>query len=812
MIHLSKEKQAGLDIKRDAELITRRMSGVLNRLGFSQKLYLGFGVIILLMVGLLGYTYINYNAQVQAVDTDLKAHEIIKEADGLLESLLNMETGARGYAITGQDNFLDPYHQGRADYDQYFNSIKRLTSDSPSQQKHLADLQKQYQQWFDWENNHLIASRRKVLSGQMKIEDIIALVQTNTGKNQMDSMRLTIAGIIGQEQQLLASRNEKLREVKHTTEIMTAVGGFLGVTFAIIISVLTSLSISRPLKRLVVATENIKTQDYQEPLRLNVDREFNSLMQNFNAMQAAIKSREDELKQKNEMFRAKIEEVNEANRLKSQFLANMSHELRTPLNSIIGFTARVLKKSGESLPPLQKENLEIVKDEAQHLLELINDLLDYSKIEAGKMEIHLEAFSLAEVIEEVRTMTQTLSEGKDIRYEQDIPDSESLLMTSDRLKVKQILINLLSNAFKYSDRGTVTLAVSQADNAYCLQVRDEGIGIAPEDINSIFDEFCQVDGSYTRKVGGTGLGLSITKKFVEMLGGSIQVSSELGRGSCFTVCLPLDLTAKKIGNDDSETGKKNTGQRIKIVCVDDDLNVQRLYRQYLDDREFELIPLYGHEDIVGKIMELAPDMIILDIMLPVRDGWDILTELKSHPKIKTIPVVMVSVLSEKNLAFKMKADEYLIKPVTQEELLETIMRTVSRKDGLDVLVADDDEHFSNLIGQFLAEEFLPYRLAADGEEAIKQMLVKKPSILILDIMLPKKDGISVLEEIKKREELKGIPVVVVTAKDLDKKEKKKILSSTNLIIQKSGVTVDNLMEILVKTIKEKAHGNESISG
>lgn len=785
---------------------------MLNRLGFSQKLYLGFGVIILLMVGLLGYTYINYNAQVQAVDTDLKAHEIIKEADGLLESLLNMETGARGYAITGQDNFLDPYNQGRADYNQYFNSIKRLTSDSPSQQKHLADLQKQYQQWFDWENNYLIASRRKVLSGEMKIEDIIALVQTNTGKNQMDSMRLTIAGIIGQEQQLLASRNEKLREVKQTTEIMTAVGGFLGVTFAIIISVLTSLSISRPLKRLVVATENIKTQDYQEPLRLNVDREFNSLMQNFNAMQAAIKCREDELKQKNEMFRAKIEEVNEANRLKSQFLANMSHELRTPLNSIIGFTARVLKKSGESLPPLQKENLEIVKDEAQHLLELINDLLDYSKIEAGKMEIHLEAFSLAEVIEEVRTMTQTLSEGKDIRYEQDIPDSESLLMTSDRLKVKQILINLLSNAFKYSDRGTVTLAVSQADNAYCLQVRDEGIGIAPEDINSIFDEFRQVDGSYTRKVGGTGLGLSITKKFMEMLGGSIQVSSELGRGSCFTVCLPLDLTAKKIGNDDSETGKKNTGQRIKIVCVDDDLNVQRLYRQYLDDREFELIPLYGHEDIVGKIMELAPDMIILDIMLPVRDGWDILTELKSHPKIKTIPVVMVSVLSEKNLAFKMKADEYLIKPVTQAELLETIMRTVSRKDGLDVLVADDDEHFSNLIGQFLAEEFLPYRLAADGEEAIKQMLVKKPSILILDIMLPKKDGISVLEEIKKREELKGIPVVVVTAKDLDKKEKKKILSSTNLIIQKSGVTVDNLMEILVKTIKEKAHGNESITG
>ncbi|MDQ7096861.1 CHASE3 domain-containing protein [Desulfosporosinus sp. PR] len=782
---------------------------MLNKLGFAQKLYLGFGIVILLMVGLLGYTYINYNTQVKAVNTDLKTHEVINEANGLLESLLNMETGARGYVITGKDEFLEPYNQGKVDFDRYFRNITQLTADSPSQQAQLNALQEQYRQWFDWENNYVIKSRKKVLDGQMKMSDMIALIQTNKGKNQMDSMRKMLADITNQEQQLLASRNQKLRDIEQTTKIMSTVGGLLGVMLAILISVLTSISVSKPLKRLIVATEHIKTQDYQEPIQPNANKEFNVLIQNFNSMQAAIRIREEELKRKNEVLRIKIEEANEANRLKSQFLANMSHELRTPLNSIIGFTARVLKKCGETLPSLQKENLEIVKEEAEHLLELINNLLDYSKIEAGKMEIHLEAFDLVDVLEEVYTMTQTLSEGKAIRYEQEILEPRPIVMTSDRLKVKQVLINLLSNAFKYSEKGTVTLKVEQINNDYSIRVQDEGIGISPDNIVNIFDEFRQVDGSYTRKVGGTGLGLSITKKFVEMLGGSIQVSSELGQGSCFSVCLPTDLTKKKLGYDETEASNANEKRRIKIVSIDDDFNVQRLYKQYLDDQEFELITLYGHEDIVGKIIEARPDLIILDIMLPVKDGWDILAELKSNAKTKIIPVVMVSVLSEKNLAFKMKVDEYLIKPVTQEEFLGAIMRTVSSKEGIDVLVADDDEHFLSLISQFLDEESLPYRLAGDGEEAIRQMLIKKPSILILDIMMPKKDGISVLEEMRRREELSDIPVVVVSSKNLNVKEKKKILSKTNGFIQKSGVTVESLMEILVKTIKEKGYGSES---
>lgn len=244
------------------------------------------------------------------------------------------------------------------------------------------------------------------------------------------------------------------------------------------------------------------------------------------------------LEQRTEADR-KREEAMEANKHKGQFLAAMSHELRTPLNSIIGFTNRVIKKCSSLLPQTQLENLQIVRDEGEHLLELINSLLDYSKIEAGKMEVYAEEFDLKDAIYEVTTMTRNIAEGKKLNYRQQLPATEDILIYSDKLKVKQILINLLSNAFKYSEKGTVTLSVIIVDRFYRITVEDEGIGISTEHIERIFDEFRQVDGTYTRKVGGTGLGLSITKKFVEMLGGSIEAQSSLGAGSRFIVLLPI---------------------------------------------------------------------------------------------------------------------------------------------------------------------------------------------------------------------------------------------------------------------------------
>ncbi len=776
---------------------------ILNKLNLSQKLYLGFGVIILLMIGMLGYTYVNYNNQVKAVDTNLHTYKVMREADGILESMLNMETGARGFALTGKEEFLEPFYQGVADYQMHFKSIKELVLTNESQQSRLLELHEKYESWYYWETNRIIDGRKKVNDGNLKIDDIISLVRTNTGKNEMDSIRKITSEIIKEEQDLIDVKNNHLRNTIRTTGYTISFGGALVAMFAIMISLLTAMSISKPLKQLIKATDRITSRNYQEPIKLKSDKEFNVLIKNFNCMQEAILLREEELNKKNEVLKSQMAEVNEANRLKSQFLANMSHELRTPLNSIIGFTTRVIKKSGDILPSVQKENLFIVKDEAQHLLELINSLLDYSKIEAGKMEIHIDSFNLIKVIDEVYLMTKTLAEGKEISYSQILFDKENILITSDRIKVKQILINLLSNAFKYSDKGEVRLTLDKENNFYCLKVKDEGIGIPEDNLSDIFDEFRQVDGTYTRKVGGTGLGLSITRKLIEMLGGKIQVESTLGKGSCFTLYLPVNFDEKKEEKEAINVGRTEERKRL-ILSVDDDLNVQRLYKQYLNDHGFELVKLDGSEDVVEKVKEILPDVIMLDIMLPNKDGWEILSELKNTRETKSIPVIMASVLSERNLAYRMMADEYLIKPVTQEELVETIYRTIPKEECIEVLIADDDINFLNLMGQFLREEKIPYTLARDGEEAINKMLERKPDILILDIMMPKKDGFSVLEEVRKAEKIKDTPVIVVTSKDLTISEKHELQKRSSMVIQKSGTLIENVMEVLLKKIKEKS--------
>ncbi len=776
---------------------------VLNKMNLGHKLFIGFGIVIALMVLILVYTYINYDNQTKAVDDNLSSTEIIQESNSILISLLNMETGARGYAISGTSEFLEPFYEGREEYLEHFSRLQELAKNKEYIEGNLKTLNKRYEKWYEWEVTQIIANREKVNAGLFSMEDIVAIVNSQVGKKEMDAIRNIINNVIDAEQNTLNSRYDNLKKAERKTGYVMTFGGFLTALLSIGISLFTALTVSRPVKLLIQATENIKDQRYEEQVRLVGDKELNLLINRFNEMQAMIKYREEQLNIKNEALKAQMAEVNEATKLKSQFLANMSHELRTPLNSIIGFTNRVIKKSGESLPPTQQENLLIVREEANHLLELINNLLDYSKIEAGKMEVHPESFNLLKVIDEVYQMTKTLAEGQNLNYRQDSYTKEDIPIKSDRMKIKQILINLLSNAFKYSEKGTVALSVEKKESLYYIRVKDEGVGISEEDIGHIFDEFRQVDGSYTRKVGGTGLGLSITKKFVEMLGGKIEVCSTLGEGSCFTVILPDDIENNEIQSEMQKDENSSLTYKKKIVCVDDDPNIQRLYKQYLSEYEFETIALTGREDVMERINEICPDAILLDIMLPYKDGWEILSELKNNNHTKNIPVIMASVLSEKNLAYRMKADEYLIKPVTQEELVETIMRTIRKKQGIDVLVGDDDENFLNLMGQFLKEESMPYRLAKDGEAVIQEMLFKKPDVLILDIMMPKKDGFTVIEEIRNRESIKDTPIIVVTAKDLTNKEKEELHERTSIIIQKSAVMMDTVMETLVKRIKEK---------
>jgi len=532
---------------------------VLKRLKIIHKLYLAFGIIIIFMLLVLGYTYMNFLKVSQVVDVNFSAYQIMRESDGILNSIVNIETGSRGYTITGNERDLQSYNDGKTNFIVHYNALKLLSSKNKEQQSILEDFSKKYKIWIEIQSD-IIAKKRLEIYRDQNFEiakppkskpsqlpndsrNSADLVGSGRDSGVMNNLQVILKNINNEEKRSLGIESVNLKITKTKTYLSIVLGGLITTILAILISFFTELSITNPIKMLINATENITKRNYQEPINFKTDRDLGVLIMNFNSMQMAIQSREEDLKKKNKAIEIKMTEANEAIKLKSRFLANMSHELRTPLNSIIGFTTRVIKKSGEILPTVQLENLEIVKEEGYHLLQLINNLMDYSKIEAGKMRLEIETFNLKKVIEEVNNMIKPLLEKKNLEYKYELKfnTSENILMESDRIKIKQILINLLSNAINYSEKGLIKLSILIGDKSYSLKVEDQGIGIAIENINYIFEEFRQVDGSNTRKVGGTGLGLSITKNFVELLGGKIEVVSTLGSGSCFNINLPIEI-------------------------------------------------------------------------------------------------------------------------------------------------------------------------------------------------------------------------------------------------------------------------------
>jgi signal transduction histidine kinase/CheY-like chemotaxis protein len=685
---------------------------------------------------MFGYTYRNFTKVSRVVESNLSTYQVLQESEGLLAALANIETSSRGFIITEDAKFLEQFESERAHFRTHYDTLKGLVSKDSEQQNRITEIDGVFNSWLESELKVITQKKYELETGESPAESLKPavspkpadkegdrtdqdmrpaeddifnipgenenakdLVRSGKGRSIMGNLQAIINDINNNEQQKLKIKSENLKKTERNTYLALLFGGTAAAVLALFISAVTARSITKPIRSLSKATERIMKHNYNQPINFKADRDISALIGNFNAMQSAIQVREEELKRKNEEIKAKMAEINDANKLKSQFLANMSHELRTPLNSIIGFTARVIKKCGESLPPVQLENLKIVKEESNHLLDLINNLLDYSKMEAGKMEVHLETFDLTTVIHDVSNMTKALLEGKPLKYEVKLYANEEILIKSDPMKLKQILINLISNAIKYSERGTIRLSVDRLDQEYCLKLQDEGIGISNENISNIFDEFRQVDGSYTRKVGGTGLGLSITKKFTEMLGGRIEVNSAPDVGSCFTIYLPVNSPGTDTQENSTEAVKKTSesgmdktgyekaidigGQKKTIVCVDDDASVQRLYNQYLREQGFLVVTLSGKEDVVSKIREMKPDVVLLDIMLPNKDGWDILMELKAEIATREIPVIISSVLSEKNLAYRMKADEYLVKPVTQEELIGCVLQTMKKKAGIE---------------------------------------------------------------------------------------------------------------------------------
>lgn len=473
----------------------------------------------------------------------------------------------------------------------------------------------------------------------------------------------------------------------------------------------------------------------------------------------------------------KNEQAEEANRAKSVFLANMSHELRTPMNAIIGFSEILVERLQDKVEPKYVGFLRSILQSGQHLLNIINDILDLSKVEAGKMEIYPETFTVSTAVESVCQVMKGLSAKKNIQFEVELaPDVTTI--ESDHAKFKQILYNLLSNAVKFSKSGSVVrIRGHRTSDMLIMSVIDKGIGIAPEDIALIFDEFRQLDASASRPQGGTGLGLSLVRKFVELQKGKVGVISKVGEGSEFTFSLPLRFSGAAIPSPIVSASGHVVPPGERILVVEHDDETYDTLSAYLQSAGYLPIRARTGNEALELARVMRPRAVTLDLALPDVEGWQVLRDLKFDASTADIPVIIVSMVDHSEIAFSVGADDYFVKPVDWPRLLRRLA-DITRSDAVPsaarILVVDDDEGVHQLLEQQLSSQGYLVDSATSGREALDRAALAKPDLIILDLMMPGMTGFEVAEQLRRQHATARIPIIVFTAKDLSAADRERL--------------------------------------
>ena len=588
--------------------------------------------------------------------------------------------------------------------------------------------------------------------------------------------------------------------------------GATSIMLVVVIVFITTRSFMRPIELLTSAVTAVtETGNLTANVDITSRDEVGRLGRAFNAMSTKLQSTyatlEQRIAEKTSHLQKAILALEQANKMKSEFLANMSHELRTPLNAIIGF-AEVLrdKIAGD----LNEEQVDFVKDihsSGQHLLQMINDILDLSKVEAGKMELQYETFLVPQAIEDVYTILKGLAGKKHLELKTRML-TEVGAIEADRVKFKQILYNLLSNAIKFTgENGKIFIEAGIVDDMLQISVSDTGIGMKAEDQQKVFKEFWQADSSFSRKYEGTGLGLALTKRIVVMHGGKIWFESEYGKGSIFYFALPMKAIPQAIKPKEPEARQPHAETIVKkgaktALIVEDDRMAADILTVYLTSAGYNVIVATDGEDAVRKAREIHPFLITLDIMLPKIDGWEVLSELKKSSDTADIPVIIVSIVDDKELGYSLGAADYLIKPVNRENLISAVNSCMPLKKDKDkrwkVLVVDDDEKAVKYMSAILEEDGFEVLRAYGGEAGINLAIGDNPNLIILDLMMPGVSGFDVVERLRVHPVAKAIPIIVCSAKDITAEDKKTLNGHITAIVQKSSHTKDDLLAAIKK--------------
>jgi len=500
-----------------------------------------------------------------------------------------------------------------------------------------------------------------------------------------------------------------------------------------------------------------------------------------------------------------------ANLAKSQFLANMSHELRTPMNAVIGYTEMLQEEAEdrgltEMIPDFQK-----IRSASQHLLKLINDVLDLSKIEADRIELNPERLSVQELLDEARSNVEPMmaKNRNSLKVRKLTPVGDVFL---DRIRLHQVVLNLLSNAAKFTRRGTIEVTVERLSESdfdwLIIRVKDSGIGMTEAQLEHVFEPFAQADASTTREYGGTGLGLSISRQICELMGGSLTAESEKDVGSTFIVRLPVEATGIKAGAvplaaESRAQAETTLKARIPtILVIDDDANIRDLMARTLERAGYAVVAAESGEQGLSLAARLKPAVIILDVMLPDLDGWSVLSRLKSDPRLADIPVVMQSILDEPKRGFMLGASEYLTKPIDRGRVIDVISR-LQRDGDSQALVVEDDPDTCKLIASWLKGAGWQVKTAGNGKEALEVWDEQRPELVILDLMMPKMDGFEFMESLQQKPEAASTKVVVVTAKDLTADEIRQLNGGVERIIHKSRRSGEEIVQEIGRHLKAR---------
>ena len=495
----------------------------------------------------------------------------------------------------------------------------------------------------------------------------------------------------------------------------------------------------------------------------------------------------------------------EASQSKSTFLANMSHELRTPLNAIIGYAELVHEDALEDGRDTLAEDARKIRLSANHLLQVINDILDISKIEAGKMELFAETFGLDDLLDQVSATVRPMIERNQNTLVIQRADYLPALHT-DKLKLRQSLLNLLSNAAKFTRQGVITLrvALTQDGQRLRLEVEDTGIGIPEDRIDRLFDAFIQADQSTTRQYGGTGLGLSITRQLCLMLGGQVSVTSQPGVGSCFVMEVPTHLPSPALAvlPPSGELPPTQAHERL-VLAIDDDATIAELLERFLAKEHLRVVHARSGEEGLRLARELRPEVITLDVMMPHMDGWSVLHALKSDPELSQIPVVMLTIVPDRQRGYALGAVDYLTKPIDRTRLIE-VLRRHGQPSG-PVLVVEDDEHTRELLRRMLELHDLQVVTTHNGHEALLWLegtpRALMPAVILLDLMMPLLDGFQVLERLRANPAWEAIPVIVLTARELTIQEITALRERTAQVLQKAGSSPEGVIKAIQRALQ-----------